>query len=55
LPAVGVRIRLFRSDPSAAMDPALIERVWTLLQRARPAGVPLQLAVEGEIVKETKP
>jgi hypothetical protein len=50
-PKVGIRIRLFKSTPAQKVDPALIERVWALLVRAKPAGVPLELAVEGRIVK----
>ncbi len=52
-PAAGIRIRLCLADPGAAADPALAERVWNLIERARPAGVPLQLMVEGRIVKES--
>lgn len=52
-PAAGIRIRLCQPDPGAAADPALAERVWNLIERARPAGVPLQLMVEGRIVKES--
>lgn len=52
-PAAGIRIRLCLPEPDAAADPALIERVWKLVERARPAGVPLQLMVEGRIVKES--
>lgn len=50
-PVVGVRVRLFRRQPGEALEPALIERVWQLLTRAKAAGVPLQLAVEGATVK----
>lgn len=52
-PAAGIRIRLCQPDPGAAADPALTERVWNLIERARPPGVPLQLMVEGRIVKES--
>lgn len=52
-PAAGIRVRLCLADPGAAADPALVERVWNLIARARPAGVPLQLMVEGRIVKES--
>ncbi len=52
-PRVGIRIRLCLPDPGEAADPALAERVWKLVARARPAGVPLQLMVEGRIVKES--
>ncbi len=50
-PKVGVRVRLFKSSPDQSIDPALVERVWALLLRAKAAGVPLELAVEGSIVK----
>ena len=50
-PKVGVRIRLFKLAPDQSVDPALVERVWALLVRTKAAGVPLQLAVEGSIVK----
>lgn len=52
-PQVGVRIRLFQNDPSIAPEPALVERVWTLVVRARAAGVPLQLMSDGRLVKES--
>jgi hypothetical protein len=51
-PAVGIRVRLFLPDPSQPIDPALADRVWQLIHRARPAGVPLQLAAEGSVLKE---
>jgi hypothetical protein len=50
-PVVGVRVRLFRRMPDQAVAPALIDRVWQLLARAKAAGVPLQLALEGAVVK----
>ncbi|MEJ2199623.1 MAG: hypothetical protein P8X63_01205 [Desulfuromonadaceae bacterium] len=50
-PGVGVRVRLFKSAPEQTIDPALMERVWSLLVRAKAAGVPLELAVEGSTVK----
>ena len=52
-PAVGIRIRLCLDDPERPVDPALAERVWKLVARARPAGVPMQLMVEGRIMKES--
>jgi hypothetical protein len=52
-PAVGIRIRLFLADPAQPIDPALAERVWKLIARARPAGVPLQLMAEGRLLKES--
>jgi hypothetical protein len=54
-PAVGIRIRLFLDDPARTIDPALAARVWQLVARARPAGVPLQLMAEGSILKESTP
>lgn len=52
-PAVGIRIRLFLADPTKPIDPALAGRVWNLIARARPAGVPLQLMAEGVVLKES--
>jgi hypothetical protein len=52
-PAVGIRVRLFQQDPGQPLDPALADRVWQLIRRARPAGVPLQLMAEGSILKES--
>jgi hypothetical protein len=52
-PAVGIRVRLFLPDPGQPLDPALADRVWQLIHRARPAGVPLQLMAEGSILKES--
>lgn len=50
-PLIGVRIRLCRRVPGQAVDPAIIDRTWHLLTRAKAAGVPLQLALDGAIVK----
>ena len=50
-PVIGVRVRIFKRAPDEAVDPALIERVWQLLKRAKAAGVPLQLALEGAVIK----
>ena len=52
-PAVGIRVRLFAADPAQPYDPAVAERVWQLIARARPAGIPLQLMAEGSVLKET--
>ena len=52
-PAVGIRVRLFAADPERPLDPAIAARVWQLLARARPAGVPLQLMAEGRILQES--
>lgn len=53
--ALGIRVRLFAADPARPVDPAVAARVWQLLERARPAGVPLQLMTEGTLVEETLP
>ena len=50
-PRVGVRVRLFRRAPDQPVDPAIIERVWAYLSRAKGAGIPMQLFVEGALVK----
>ena len=55
VPAVGIRVRLFVADPDKPLDPALAARVWQLIHRARPAGVPLQLMAEGSVLKESSP
>lgn len=52
-PAVGIRIRLSAPDPDKPLEPALAGRVWNLISRARPAGVPLQLMADGSIMKES--
>jgi hypothetical protein len=52
-PQAGIRIRLFLADPGQTLEPALAERVWQLVGRARPAGVPLQLMAEGRVLKES--
>lgn len=54
-PMVGIRVRLFAADPARPVDPAVAARVWQLIARARPAGVPLQLMTEGTLVEETPP
>jgi hypothetical protein len=53
VPALGIRVRLFAADPDKPIDPALADRVWQLIARARPAGVPLQLMGEGSVLKES--
>tara|TARA_R110000850_G_scaffold152114_2_gene275169 strand:+ start:9017 stop:11521 length:2505 start_codon:yes stop_codon:yes gene_type:complete len=50
-PAIGVRVRLFKSARDESVDPALIDRVWELLTRAKAAAVPLELTLEAEIVR----
>ena len=46
-PAIGVRVRLLCRRPDVLISDALTARVWQLISRARAAGVPLALAVEG--------
>ncbi|MEO7151264.1 MAG: hypothetical protein ABIX46_06075 [Burkholderiaceae bacterium] len=53
VPGVGIRVRLFAADPGQPFDPAVAERVWQLIARARPAGIPLQLMAEGTVLKES--
>lgn len=50
-PRIGTRVRLFKKSPDQVIDPALPGRVWSLLARTKAAGVPLELCVEGAIVK----
>lgn len=52
-PAIGVRVRLLRRRPDELISDALTARVWQLICRARAAGVPLALAVEGAPVIES--
>jgi hypothetical protein len=54
-PALGIRVRLLLADPSKPIDPALAARVWQLIARARPAGIPMQLMAEGQVLKESTP
>lgn len=49
-PALGIRVRLLLADPAQPVDPALAQRVWQLIARARPAGIPLQLMAEGQVL-----
>ena len=48
LPELGVRVRLGNPTPGQSLEPLLVDRVWQLLQRAKPAGVPLELCFEGQ-------
>jgi len=49
-PAIGVRVHLLRRQPDELIADALTARVWQLISRARAAGVPLALTVEGRTV-----
>lgn len=49
-PAIGVRVHLLRRRPDELIADALTARVWQLIARARAAGVPLALTVEGRTV-----
>lgn len=48
--AIGVRVRVFQRE-GQAIDPAITDRLWRTLQRARPVGVPMALLVEGGLIK----
>lgn len=50
VPAIGVQVRLFKRG-GQPVDPAITDRVWASLQRARAASVPVALLVEGSVVK----
>jgi len=49
LPRMGVQVRLFQRG-GQQVDPAITDRVWAGLQRAKAAGVPLALLVEGDLI-----
>jgi hypothetical protein len=44
-------VRLHKRSPDESIHPAIIDRVWQGIQRVRPAGVRVMLAVESEIVR----
>ncbi len=48
---LSVRVRLARTGPDEVIDPLVLDRVWDGLQRVRPAGVRVQLAVEETVVR----
>ena len=50
LPRIGVQVRLFKRG-GQLIDPAITDRVWAGLQRAKAAGVPVALLVEGEVIQ----
>jgi hypothetical protein len=50
LPRIGVRVRLFKRG-GQIIDPAITDRVWSGLQRAKAAGVPVALLVEGDVIQ----
>lgn len=49
-PRIGVRVRLFKRG-GQAVDPAITDRVWASLQRARAASVPMALLVEDTVIQ----
>ena len=49
--ALAVCVRLFKRTPEDAIDPAIVDRVLKGINKVRPAGVPVALAVEGKIIK----
>jgi hypothetical protein len=46
-----VTVRLHRRNNQESIPPAVIDRVWQGIQRVRPAGVLLMLAVDNTIVR----
>ncbi len=53
MPRMGVQVRLFKRG-GQPVDPAITDRVWASLQRARAASVPVALLVEGAIIQQTE-
>ncbi len=51
--AMAVLVRLFKRTPEDAIDPAIVDRVYRGINQVRPAGVPVTLAVEGKLIKES--
>ncbi len=51
-PRIGVQVRLFKRG-GQPIDPAITDRVWASLQRARAASVPIALLVEGSVIKDS--
>lgn len=49
--AFAVLVRISRRFKNEAIHPAIIDRIWQGIERVRPAGVEVQLAVENSIVK----
>lgn len=48
---LAVTVRLARIAPDEHIDPQILDRVWNELQRVRPAGVAVYLAVDEKIVR----
>jgi len=44
-----VQVRLFKRA-GQDIDPAITDRVWAGLQRAKGAGIPVALLVEGDLI-----
>ncbi len=49
--AASVLVRLHPLQPEEAIDPIIIDRVWTGMQQVRPAGVQVQLALGDDLLK----
>jgi hypothetical protein len=49
MPRIGVQVRLFKRA-GQDIDPAITDRVWAGLQRAKGAGIPVALLVEGDLI-----
>ncbi len=48
---LAVTVRLTRAAPDESIDPSILDRVWSELQRVKPAGVSVYLAVDDYIVR----
>ncbi|MCG8311696.1 MAG: hypothetical protein MI976_00635, partial [Pseudomonadales bacterium] len=46
-----VLVRLFKRDGTDVIDPAIIDRVWQGINKVKPAGVNIRLAVDEKIVR----
>lgn len=53
VPRMGVQVRLFKRG-GQPVDPAITDRVWASLQRARAASIPIALLVEGAVIHQTE-
>jgi len=47
-----VLVRLHRLQPEEAIDPIILDRVWTGMQQVRPAGVQVQLALDNDLLRD---
>jgi hypothetical protein len=49
-PAQGLCVRLFLRGPQDSIDPVITQRVAAGIERVRPAGIPVKLLVEGQLI-----